>query len=75
MSDHTIFIRAAEAGTGFSVQIDPPLRDADYDREFDTHKEAYGYAGGFRLVKGWPVTDTTGHVPGVGMFAPKGGAA
>jgi hypothetical protein len=55
---HTIIIRPVPLGTGFDVEILPPVTDGPcHDREFATYKGAFGYASGLRLVTGWGVCD------------------
>jgi hypothetical protein len=54
---YTIVISADPFGYGFGVEIIPPPEGIGHDREFRTHKDAYGYASGLRLVTGWVVRD------------------
>jgi hypothetical protein len=65
VADLTIYIR--EDGDKFVVSIDPPM-ESEPDKTFDAHKEARGYAGGLRLVKGGTLVDTTGWTLGIGMM-------
>jgi hypothetical protein len=62
MAEHTIIIRHEPFGTGFDVTIEPPLEGESFDRELPTHKEAFGFAGGLRMVRGWPVLDLASDV-------------
>lgn len=57
MSDHCIIIRHEAFGIGFDVVIDPPLESESLDREWPTHRDAYGYASGLRLARRWPIID------------------
>ena len=54
MADHIIILRAADAG--FSVSIEPPSPE-EAGQTFQSYKQARGYAGGLRLVKGWKLSD------------------
>jgi hypothetical protein len=56
MSEHRSLIRSAPAG-GFTVTIEPPLESENFDGAYPTHKAAFGYAIGLRMVRGWPVVD------------------
>lgn len=53
----TIFIAPEAFGLGFDVTVRPVPTGDTLDREFPTYRAARGYAGGLRLVKGWPVVD------------------
>lgn len=45
-------------GGRFDVEvIPPPAEGASFDQTFPTYKAARGYAGGLRLVTGWPLID------------------
>lgn len=55
MADHRSFIRRSDAG--FTVTVEPPLEGESFDGEYPTHKAAFGYAIGLRMVRGWAVVD------------------
>ncbi|MGE3745632.1 MAG: hypothetical protein AB7G25_07990 [Sphingomonadaceae bacterium] len=59
----TIVVSADPTGYGFDVEIIPPPDGVGHDREFQSYREAYGYASGLRLALGWPVRDLTGKAP------------
>ena len=58
MHSHRIIIRAEAFGPNIDVIIEPPLPDGEsFDRDFPTVKGARGYAGGIRMVRGFPIID------------------
>jgi hypothetical protein len=57
MADPVIEIR--RIGPGFVVVVSPPDL-AHPPQPFDTIKQAFGYAGGLRIVTGWRKSDLTG---------------
>jgi hypothetical protein len=59
MAEHRIEINHALDGPGFIVEVLPPPGGIGHDRELATHREAYGYAAGLRMVMGWPLVDLT----------------
>lgn len=55
--ERNIVIRPVPFGSGFDVTVQPPVEGEAHDREFPTHRQAFGYAGGLRLVRRWTVVD------------------
>lgn len=55
MADHRSVIRRAD--DGFTVTIEPALEGESFDGAYPSHKAAFGYAIGLRMVRGWPVVD------------------
>lgn len=53
-ADHRILLR--RDGAAYTVTIDPPTADHPL-RRFADYRDARGYAGGLRMVKGWILID------------------
>lgn len=56
--DRLIVIAPAAKGR-FRVAVVPRLDGEPAPSVFATHREAKGFAGGIRLVRGWPIEDQT----------------
>jgi hypothetical protein len=56
MADHRTFIRPADDG-GFTVTVEPALDRENFDGAYPTHKQAFGYAAGLRMVRGRLIVD------------------
>ncbi len=52
-----IIIRPEMWGDRIDVVIEPPLVGESFDKDFATHHEARGYAGGIKLTRGFPIVD------------------
>ncbi|CAN5349962.1 hypothetical protein BH10PSE12_BH10PSE12_18910 [soil metagenome] len=61
MTDRRIILD--RLGSGFSVRIDPPLEGEDLNGDFDSYRNARGWAGGVRMTRGWLLMDQTGEHP------------
>jgi hypothetical protein len=57
VSPHRIIIRGEPFGQGFDVTVEPTLEGQSFDREYPTHKETRGYAGGLHILRGWRIVD------------------
>jgi len=55
--DRRICIRSL--GSGFSVRVEPPLEGEDLNGDFDSHRNARGWASGLRMTRGWRIHDLT----------------
>ncbi|WP_070154097.1 hypothetical protein [Sphingobium phenoxybenzoativorans] len=53
--DHKIILTSN--GSGFTVRIDPPIEGEDLDGDFDSYRNARGWAGGIRMTRGWRIVD------------------
>lgn len=50
-----------EPGQGlYRVDVKPAVDLGQWTASYATHKDAFGYAGGVRMVKGWPIVDLSG---------------
>jgi hypothetical protein len=56
----TITIGQSAIDDSFYVEVLPPPDGIGHDREFQTHRAAYGYASGLKMVTGWRLLDLTG---------------
>lgn len=52
-------IVVAANGSGFIVRIVPPVEGEDLAGDFDSYRNARGWAGGLRMTRGWRVVDET----------------
>jgi len=57
MAEPSIYIRRADQG-GFVVTVEPYQGDA-VEHRAERHKDAYGFAAGVRMTRGWPIVDET----------------
>ncbi|QUT05202.1 hypothetical protein KFK14_19725 [Sphingobium phenoxybenzoativorans] len=55
--DHKVVVR--RIGSGFSVRIEPPIEGEDLNGDFDSYKNARGWAGGIRMTRGFRLIDET----------------
>lgn len=60
MPDRKIYIRPEAFGVGFDVLVRPVPEEESWDRGFANYRDARGYAGGIKLVRGWKIVDEAG---------------
>jgi len=53
--EHRVIVRSA--GSGFTVRIEPPLESEDLNGDFDSYRNARGWAGGIRMTRGFKLVD------------------